>query len=199
MPKPLAICIEELDPSESTYTRCVALPGRQPGLRLDSGGQVMWQIDDDVSCELWVSADDRLMLYRPEGAAPVALQRAERSLEVPCGKPVVVLDQDLVSVGSRRVRIHVHGEAPATAAPTLLPTAPGTLRRIAEGLSMTLAVGLTVAAVGCAPIEIREAPPSVMPPSPSPTIEVREAPPSVMPPSPSPTPAVPTVTPMVPE
>jgi hypothetical protein len=56
MPKPMAICIEDLDSQPKTkYLRCVALPGRQPGLRLDKAGSVLWQNDDGVSCELWVS------------------------------------------------------------------------------------------------------------------------------------------------
>ena len=64
MPKPLAICIEQVDPQSKTsaYIRCVALVGRQPGLRLDKAGKVLWKSDDGVSCELWVSADERMIL-----------------------------------------------------------------------------------------------------------------------------------------
>ena len=92
MPKPIAICIEDLGSEPKTrYLRCVALPGRQPGLRLDKAGSVLWQSDDGVSCELWVSADERLILYRPEAKAsgPVTLHRAGRSLDVPFGKSLV--------------------------------------------------------------------------------------------------------------
>jgi len=83
--KTAAICIEDLDAvsEASKYLRCVALPGRQPGLRLDETGNVQWQAGDVLSCELWVSADDRLILYRQEGMLPVVLRRGGRSLDVP--------------------------------------------------------------------------------------------------------------------
>ena len=191
MPKPLAICIEELDSSEARYIRCVALPGRQPGLRLDKTGRVLWQSDDGVSCELWVSADERLILYRPEGADSVTLDRAGRTLDVPYGKPVVVIDQDQVSVGGRRVRIHIHGEAPSVAAPSPLPSRSQPLGRLARTLATTAVIGAAVAASGCAeqPIEVRQVPPTAPPPPPTPTIEVRAAPPqpTAVPPSPTPT------------
>jgi len=191
MPKPLAICIEELDSSEARYIRCVALPGRQPGLRLDRIGQVLWQSDDGVSCELWVSADERLILYRPEGADSVTLDRAGRTLDVPYGKPVVVIDQDQVSMGGRRVRIHIHGEAPSVAAPSPLPSRSQPLGRLARTLAATAVIGAAVAASGCAeqPIEVRQVPPAAAPPSPTPTIEVRLVPPTA-PPPPSPTPTI---------
>ena len=195
MPKPLAICIEELDSSEARYIRCVALPGRQPGLRLDKTGRVLWQSDDGVSCELWVSADERLILYRPEGADSVMLDRGGRTLDVPYGKPVVVIDQDQVSVGGRRVRIHVHGEAPSVAAPSPLPSRSQPLGRLARTLATTAVIGAAVAASGCAEpsIEVRVTPPEPTRalPSPTPTIEVRLVPPTATaPPVLSPTPGV---------
>ena len=192
MPKPLAICIEELDSSEAKYIRCVALPGRQPGLRLDKTAQVLWQSDDGVSCELWVSADERLILFRPEGADSVVLDRAGRTLDVPYGKPVVVIDQDQVSVGGRRVRIHFHGEAPSVTAPSPLPSRSQPLGRLARTLAATAILGATVAASGCAeqPLEVRITPPQpTAPPPPTPTIEVRLVPPTA-PPPPSPTPTI---------
>ncbi len=190
MPQPLAICIEELGSSEARYIRCVALPGRQPGLRLDKTGQVLWQSDDDVSCELWVSADERLILYRPEGADSVTLDRAGRTLNVPYDKPVVVIDQDQISVGARRVRLHIHGEAPSVAAPSPLPARSQPLGRLARALAATAVIGAAVAAGGCVeqPIEVQQAPPAVA----TPTIEVRLAPPAptAAPPVLSPTPGV---------
>jgi hypothetical protein len=145
MVKPLAICIEDLDAvsEASRYLRCVALPGRQPGLRLDETGAVLWQPGDLLSCELWVSADDRLILYRQEGMAPTTLRRGERSLDVPCGKPVVVIDKDQIDIGSRRLRVHVHGEAAAVAAPSLLlPRSP-----LAGHLAQTVATAALLGAV----------------------------------------------------
>ena len=73
MPKPLAICIEDLGTRDEgrRYLRCVAVVGRRPGLRVTGAGAVIWKSDDAVACELWVSQDQRLILYRPERAAQV--------------------------------------------------------------------------------------------------------------------------------
>jgi multiple sugar transport system substrate-binding protein len=166
MSKPLAICIEDLDAQSqsSRYIRCVALPGRQPGLRLDEAGRVLWQSDDDVSCELWVSADERLILYRPQAGTPATLHRAGRSLDVPCSKPVVVIDQDEIDVGSRRLRVHVHGAAPAVAAPSFLTATYTRRTALAMGAGATAAAAIsTIAATaGCTAtptIEVRDYPP----------------------------------------
>ena len=176
MAKPLAICIEDVGSQAKTrYMRCVALPGRQPGLRLDEVGQVVWRSDDGVACELWVSADGRLVLYRPEGAIPVSVHRAGRSLDVPYGKPVFVIDKDEVDVGERRLRIHVHGEAPMVAAPSPLAFKSRSFKHLAQAATAAAIVG-TVSALGCSPIEIRDDPPTV---TPAPTIEVRDEPPVV--------------------
>jgi hypothetical protein len=175
MPKPLAICIEHLNTrsEKSRYLRCVALPGRQPGLRLDKTGKVLWQRDDAPACEVCVSADDRLILYRQEGMAPVTLQRAGRSLKVPCGKPVVVIDQDQIRIGRRRMRIHIHGEAQAVSAPSALPVNPDTIHRLVQAATTAAVVGTMLMAGGCAaasptvtlqtvePIVVREEPPVV--------------------------------------
>ena len=117
MPKPLAICLENLDPRKTghRYTRCTALVGRQPGLRVDDGGRIQWEEEGHTAVEIWVSQDDRLILYRPSGGAPVVVRRGGRSLDVPVDKPVVVLDQDLFTVGDNEYRIHVQGVAPAVA------------------------------------------------------------------------------------
>jgi hypothetical protein len=157
--------------------RCVALPGRQPGLRLDETGQVLWRSDDGVSCELWVSADERLVLYRPEGAPSVSLHRAGRSLNVPCGKPVFVIDKDEVDVGSRHLRIHVHGQAPSIAAPSPLPPRARPLSSLAQAATAAAIVG-AVTTFGCSEIEVRDDPPVVA--APTPTIEVRDDPPEIV-------------------
>jgi lactose/L-arabinose transport system substrate-binding protein len=185
MPKPLAICIEDLDAQSqsSRYLRCVALPGRQPGLRLDEAGKVVWQSDDGISCELWVSADERLILYRSQAGIPVTLHRAGRSLDVPCSKPVVVIDQDQIDVGARHLRVHVHGAAPAVTAPSFL--APTYTRRTAlamgAGVTVAAVVGAATAGCACTPIEVRDNPPE-------PTIEIRENPPEMPPPTETPSP-----------
>ena len=178
MPKPLAICIEDVDAQSKTkYMRCVALPGRQPGLRLDETGQVLWRSDEGVSCELWVSADDRLVLYRPEGAPPVSLHRAGRSLDVPCGKPVFVIDKDEVDVGSRHLRIHVHGQAPLISAPSPLPSKARPFSHLAQAATAAAIVG-AVTTFGCSEIEVRDDPPT-MDVLPTLTIEVRDEPPVI--------------------
>ncbi|MCP4542782.1 MAG: hypothetical protein GY832_37135 [Chloroflexi bacterium] len=172
MPKPIAICIENLDTqSTSKYLRCVALPGRQPGLRLDETGRVLWQSDDGVSCELWVSADGRLVLYRPETNIPVTLHRAGRSLSVPCGKPVIVIDQDQVDVGARHLRIHVHGQALAINAPSPLPSRTRSFGRLAQAAATAAVIGAVTAAGGCTDADFLA----------TPTIEIIENPPEVAP------------------
>lgn len=159
MPAPLALCLEDRSAPTGAprYLRCVALVGRQPGLRLDAAGAVQWQQDEPPRCEVWVSADDRLIVYRPEGAKAVALHRSGRSLELPVGKPVVALDQDELTIGERRLRLHVHGVAKAVAAPSPLP-----VRQNSSVTRMAAVVAVGAAAVaGCErPMEIRESPPA---------------------------------------
>ena len=184
MPKPLAICIEDVGAqSETKYMRCVALPGRQPGLRLGETGQVLWRSDEGVSCELWVSADNRLVLYRPEDAPSVVLHRARRSLDVPCGKPVIVIDKDEIDVGSRHLRIHVHGQSPSISAPSPLPSKARPFSHLAQAATAAAIVG-AVTVLGCSEIEVRDEPPVEV--QPTPTIEVRDDPPTVVvPPTPT--------------
>ena len=190
MVKPLAICIEDVDASKKTtrYTQCVALPGRQPGLRLDENGRARWFNEQAVACELWVSADNRLILYRPEGVPPVQVRRAGRSLDAPCEKPVILLDKDEVTVGARRLRVHIHGEAAAVTAPTPLVVKPRPLDRLAQTAAAAAVIGTL--ATGC--IEVRETPPIVAAPTdtPTPTIEVRDFPPEPVIPSDTPTPTI---------
>jgi hypothetical protein len=191
MIKPLAICIEDLNaPSKaSKFLQCVALLGRQPGLRLDETGHALWFSEKAVACELWVSADNRLILYRPDGAPPVQVRRAGRSLDVPFSKPVILLDKDEVDIGARHLRIHIHGETAAVAAPTPLVMKPSPFDRLAQTAAAAAVIGTL--ATGC--IEVRETPPVVMPitDTPTPTLEVRDSPPSLAITS---TPEVPTVT-----
>ncbi len=187
MPKPLAICIEDLAPASEAerYLRCVAVSGRQPGLRLDSQGTVLWQSEEEA-VELWVSADERLVLYRPEGSAATTVRRGERSLAAPAGKPVILIDQDEIEIGERRLRIHVHGEAPAVVAPSLFvpeTKQPGPLGRLARAAA-AVALG-SVMAAGCGEGEVRDNQPTPIPPpkskvqtpTPAPPIDVRDHPP----------------------
>ena len=173
MPRPLAICIEDLEaqPGEPRYVRCVAVSGREPGLRLGTRGEVLWKSDEDASCELWVSADDRLILYRPEGAAAVTVSRAGRSLDVPYEKPVVLIDQDQIRVGSRNLRVHVHGEAPVVSAPSVLAPQKGALAGLARAAAVAATIGAAAVVGGCGkkgadsqakpPVEVRDEPPKL--------------------------------------
>ncbi len=174
MVRPRAICLEDLGASSEgeRYLRCVALPGRQAGLRVDGAGRVLWRDDTGTACELWVSADDKLILYRPEGGGRVVVRRAGRELEVPTGKPVVLLDQDRFEVGARTLRVHVHGPAPAVAAPSYLPSrAPA--RRLSKAAA-ALALGAALGAADCKSgkksaaeeppeVEVRTQPPEMAP------------------------------------
>jgi uncharacterized surface protein with fasciclin (FAS1) repeats len=150
MSAPLAICIEYMKPrTKAKFMQCVALPGRQPGLRLDSRGKLTWQQELAAACELWVSGDDHLMLYRLEGMAPVTLRRGPRSLEVPCAQPVVVIDQDEVAIGARHLRIHIHGAAASIKPPAPLHPAAGEHGRPSGMVRNAVLVGAFVTAVGC--------------------------------------------------
>ncbi len=174
MPKPMAICIEDV--SAGKFLRCVAVAGREPGLRVDSKGDVLWKSDEAVACELWVSADEKLILYRPDGARAVTLHRAGRSLDVPFGKPVVVIDRDEVDVGERRLRIHVHGDAPAVAAPSPFAPEKSTLGKLARAAAAAAVIGAGVGGCNTKNIVVRDGPPTPPPPP----IDVRESPPLVV-------------------
>ncbi|MBI5501771.1 MAG: hypothetical protein HY907_16125 [Deltaproteobacteria bacterium] len=149
MPKPIAVCLE--DPGARAeaerFLRCVAVPGRRPGLRIDPAGAVTWCSEAPAACELWVSADDKLMLFRPEAAVAVRLRRAGRVLDVPEAKPVVLRTGDEVTVDRRTLRVHLHGEVSSVVAPSPLPAAerPGSLRRAAA----VVAIGAAAFAPGC--------------------------------------------------
>jgi hypothetical protein len=150
MPKPLAICIEDLGAGEEgrRYLRCVAVVGRRPGLRVTSAGAVIWKSDDAVACELWVSGDDKLILYRPAGAPGVVCRRAGRALDVPVGKPVVLLDQDRFDVGEKRLRVHVHGTARVVHEPSFL-AAPRATSGLPRAAAAAVALGAALGAADC--------------------------------------------------
>ena len=202
MPQPIALCLEDLDAAadQPRYRRCTALGGRQPGLYLDPGGNVQWQTTAAVAGELWVSADERLVLFRPAGGAPVALQRGGRRLELPCDKPVFVLHEDEILIGPRRLRLHVHGVATEVLPPSWLPPTSAVRQVLAGAAAAALTLGAL--ATGCTKdIEVRDQPPTPKPlpevvpgpekapkeappkePAKPPPIEVRETPPIIAPP-----------------
>jgi hypothetical protein len=165
----LEICLEEthLPPEAERYIRCVALPGGEPGLALDREGAVRWMPDAPATYGLWVSADDQLILLRAPGAGPITVSRAGRSLEAPAEMPVVLLDQDLLQVNGRELRVHVHGAADEIHAPERL--SGSALARVVRATAAALAMGAAIGAgggaaaeravVGPTPIEVRAQPP----------------------------------------
>jgi hypothetical protein len=169
MPKPLSLCLDFFGTRGSKFMCCVALPGGQPGLGLDSTGSLLWQDRGNTACQLWVSSDKCLIAYRPEGATGFTLHRAGRVLEVPSGKPLVVLDKDELEIGTQRLRIHVHGTASEITGPSEYIPGSGVLGGIvsataAAALALTGGVGLPGCGPGgqqgpTKPIEIRDKPP----------------------------------------
>ncbi len=156
-PKPLSLCLEDLE--VSTFVQCVAVVGRQDGLGLDALGRAVWGTRG--RCELWVSGDARLVLYRTPESPRVQVCRLGRVVDAPDAKPVILLDGDELVVGpaARRLRVHVHGPAPEAHPPR--PLEPSRVRALAAKLAAAAALGASLA--GC-PIEIRPRPPDMAPP-----------------------------------
>jgi hypothetical protein len=169
MPIPLEICLEELtNPSvEERFIRCVALAGGEPGLALDRAGAVRWMPTGAADYGLWVSADERLILLRAEGADPIMVSRAGRGIEAPAGKPVVLVDQDLLEVNGQQLRVHVHGVAAEIRPPERLSSSA--LAKIARAAAAALAFGIASGASAAPPpgapepIQVRPRPPAPMP------------------------------------
>jgi hypothetical protein len=153
MPTPKAICIEDLAGARSQprYTQCVALPGNEKGLALDEQGHLVWKNERSEACQIWISADDRLILYRLPDAPPVEVSRAGRSVMAPVKNPVVLLDGDEIAIGGRRLRVHIHGQCSKGRPPA--PVAPmrpaGSERGRGRAATAALVLGAAVAAGGC--------------------------------------------------
>lgn len=193
MPHRIAICIEDLETGAPRYTQCVALPPGEPGLSLDGSGAIRWGASDrGPCCALEAASDGRLVLRREAGAPSVQVHRGGRVLEVPADQPVVVLHEDLLQLGGRRLRVHVHGVAPEVVPPTPLPPEEAggrVVRAAATALALGAAAGLgvTVAAGGTSeagissppPVEVRARPPKIARPRPD------AGPPKKTPPKPS--------------
>jgi hypothetical protein len=175
MPTPVEICLEELDlPDAERFIRCVALPGGQPGLALDRAATVRWMPEAPAAYGLWVSADERLMLLRAADTAPISVSRGGRTREVPVAMPVVLLDQDLLAIAGRRLRVHLHGIAAEVHPPERLRG--NALARAARAAVTTLALGASLGAGSVeaaaqgptTPIEVRAQPPA---PPPAPRVD----------------------------
>ena len=174
MPEPIAICVEDLAPVDvnDRFVRCVAKVGRGDGLALDPAARPVFGKQTNAACELVVSLDQRLLLIRHEGAPTVTVFRAGRSLEAAVGHLVLLVDQDEVQVGDKRVRIHIHGLSPEVHAPK--PFVPKAVKT-----AVSMAAVMALAATGCdqtsslldsKPIEVREHPPAPPPRDAAPAI-----------------------------
>ncbi len=173
----IEICLEELGarPDDECFIRCVAVSGGQPGLALDRDGLVRWMPEDETAYHgLWVSGDGRLMLYGAEAPDAVVVERGARTQAAPVGKPVVLVDQDLLRVGDRQLRVHIHGETEAMYEPEHLTRSA--IKRFfqAATAAASLTLGGAALAAGPAtdpaanigeptPIEVRVRPPKVAP------------------------------------
>lgn len=181
-PRSMAICLERVEATSphEQYLQCVALPGNRPGLVLDASGVARWCEDVAAACELWISADEALIVLRPAGAPTVRLERAGRGLELPEGKPVELIDEDELIVGGVRHCVHVHGFTVADSAPTWLTPAPqlaGSRGRVGA-TAAALAFGAAVTLGGMSadagkskpkpPVLVRPMPPAPPPPPPPP-------------------------------
>jgi hypothetical protein len=173
MPNPIELCLEDLDAAEGTpeYLQCVAREGGEPGLAVDEGGRILWEDGASAAFDLWVSQDEKLMLERRERAAEVVVSRGGRSLSAPCGKPVILRDQDFVTIASRRYRIHVHGLAAEVHPPAPL------FRKALAALAAAAALGSAACTTAQADppkgadageIQVRPHPPKVAAPRPPP-------------------------------
>jgi hypothetical protein len=116
--------------------------GREPGLRISADGSLLWMEQKQADIELWVSADERLILYRLEHAVTLTLRRGNRALDVPATKPVVLRHGDVIESAEWSYRVHLHGTTASTHAPE--PVAAPRRSR----LFRATAAALTLAALG---------------------------------------------------
>jgi hypothetical protein len=169
MSRPQEICLEELGsaPEDEGFVRCVALPGSSAGLALDRAGVVRWMHEGPDGHGLCVSDDDRLVLLAGAEAGEVVVERGHRQAVARTGRPVVLRDQDLLHLGGRRFRVHLHGEADALHPPERVGRS--TILRWAAAAAAALTLGASAgpeaAATGLAsaepaPIEVRARPPA---------------------------------------
>lgn len=123
--------------------------------------------------------DEALIARRPAGAIAVRLTRAGRTLELPPGKPVVLLQDDELQLAELRLRVHVHGFVDAVSAPEWfvppMPRRQRSARAASAAAALAFGAAFTLGAVDAAagrdkpPVEIRARPPSMARPRPKPT------------------------------
>jgi hypothetical protein len=137
-PKPIELCLERIQSSAADrYVRCTAQVGRELGLALGIDGRILWCEQSGVGCEIWVSADQRLMACCPTEAPKTVLYRVGRTLELPRERPVVLRHRDELELAGTRFRVHVHGVTERAHAPTIVRS----LARVAAAATLAVAVG----------------------------------------------------------
>lgn len=176
-PRSLAICLERLHAADAErFVQCVALPGGRPGLTLDASGMVAWQSAEPAgACELWVSMDEQLIVRRPAGACDVELERAGRCLALPADKPVVLIDDDRLTIGALSFCVHIHGYTDVVTAPrAFVPEPPRSAARGARATATAaaLALGAAMSFGGVQQAEAGKQKPPAKPP-----VEIRDKPP----------------------
>ena len=82
MPKPIALCLEDLDAANpgERYLRCVALVGRQPSCRRAGAATVRWK-DPAEAVEVTVSAPGARFAIKGRASSVIALVREAGELD----------------------------------------------------------------------------------------------------------------------
>ncbi len=108
---PISICLEQLDADPARATRfmqCVAVAGGTTGLGLSRQGEICWK-QAAIACELLADDDEaRLLARRVDGDTELRVERAGRQ-QILGSEPMPLLDQDLLVIAGRRLRVHIHG------------------------------------------------------------------------------------------
>jgi hypothetical protein len=114
------------------------------------------RLNETALAEIWVSLDGRLMFFRKSPQGQVSLTRVERHLELPLGKPVIMLGGDEISVAGKHFRVHVHGMTAEVKPPERL--------KLWRARNLGIAAAIAIGALAVTPfIEIRTHPPAPMP------------------------------------
>ena len=130
MAKAIAVCIErQAAPGADRFIRCTARSGREAGLALGVDGSILWCSKTGAACDLWVTDDQRLVAVRAAPVDSLRLERGQRALDLPTGRAVVVLDQDVIVLGAQRFRVHIHGTTEIVHPPTTVACCPWDGRR----------------------------------------------------------------------
>ena len=151
MKKPMAICLEDLETANAAerYLCCAVKVGLRPGLSVDNRGTTRWLIEGEVAFQLFVTADDRLALYRAAGGAAVQVRRAGRTLDAPCEKPVILRHEDELLIAGRRFRVHTHGRIAKAFAPYYFKEHLRSAGRVAAAFALGATLSATAGGVGC--------------------------------------------------